>query len=559
MRLKTRGRSAALLYSVILGGCNAAYAAAPNAASILQQMHIDAPVGARSTETMREVKDPTDDVSAPGIAFVVKSIEITGNVSIPTSKLHALVEDVEGQTITLAELYRVVARITAYYQTKGFALSRAIVPGQTIVDGLVVVQVIEARYDSVALDNHSHVRDALVQSALIPLQSGQVLRQGALDYALLTLSDIAGVAVNATIRPGAHAGGTELEVSATASGKLASGSTVIDNYGSNDGARASQTVHLIDPFNLEAGATLDMRVLSAAASLSYASVTYESLLSGVATYVGGSYSALQYEVGGALTASDTRGEAQVFQVWARHTLVRSYASSVYGQVQYEKARLGDHSGAFVDNIRQIDKVTLGLTGDLQDRHWLGATNQWNLKISYGFTSTDGAGSRTDHYDDVREPFTKVSGTVSRLQTLGPDSSLFTALALQWASQNLDPAEKFTVGGAGTVRATTASALSGDIGALFDIEYRHHVGSGWGNGNWQLTAFWDGATLQFNQTALGTGENRTQLNGLGIGLLWTGSSSLSVKVQLAKLLNFSPVVLSNETGALRGWVEINRTF
>ena len=559
MALATRARLMPLLCLLLAGVWHGTHAAAPNAASIQQQMQIDAPTGMGPPEPRLTVQRTPDGDVAPGIAFTVKSIKIQGNTSIATAQLHALVQDAEGQTITLAELITVVARITNHYQLHGFALSRAIVPGQTIADGVVFVQVIEARYDTIGLDNRSPVSDALLRSALSPLQSGQVLRQGALDQALFTLSDIPGVVVSATMRPGSYPGATDLAITATATSTLTSGSTAFDNYGNSDEGRArlSQTVRVINPFNLETGAALDISGLRADAALSYASVAYETVVRGAATHVGGSYSALQYVLGGALAASGARGEAQVTQAWARHTLLRGYAANMYVQVQYENAQLRDHSGPFVDNNRHTDKITTSLSGNTHEGLGSGALNQWNLRVTYGLVAADDA--QADHHGDGLELFTKLSGTFSRLQHLNTMGSLYTAVALQWASRNLDPSEKFTVGGASTVRAAQANALSGDMGAMLNLEYRHNVGAGWGGGNWQLSAFVDCATVQINQTALGASENQAQLNGAGIGLLWTGENQITVKTQLAKLLGPPPSALANETGSVRVWVEVNRTF
>jgi hemolysin activation/secretion protein len=52
----------------------------------------------------------------------------------------------EGQNLLMAALSEVVARITAHDRRQGFPLARAIVPGQTLVDSVLQVQVIEARY-----------------------------------------------------------------------------------------------------------------------------------------------------------------------------------------------------------------------------------------------------------------------------------------------------------------------------------------------------------------------------------------------------------------------------
>ena len=70
---------------------------------------------------------------------------------------------------------------------------------------------------------------------------------------------------------------------------------------------------------------------------------------------------------------------------------------------------------------------------------------------------------------------------------------------------------------------------------------------------------DSATVQLNQTALGTNENSAQLSGAGVGVAWSGPQQFSVKAQLAKVLGTPSVSLTGVTGSVRGWLEITHAF
>ena len=550
-----------LLCAVPSRAARAAGPVAPNAGAMLQHLQPAAATGAAPTEPRLTVQEKPDAPVPPGMAFRVTTIAITGNTRIATQELHALVQDAEGQDLTLAALSAVVARITAHYQHKGFALARAIVPGQTITDGVLQVQVIEARYDAVLLDNQTPLRDALLRSALAGLQTGQVIQQAPLDDALLSLADIPGVVVNATMQPGSGPGLTDLVVRTTAPGARVSGNTVIDNYGSDlvGSTRAGQTLRLLDPFQQQTGAALELSGLSAGAGLNYARIAYETVLNGAARRVGGAYSALQYTVGGPLAASGSRGDAQAGQLWARHSLLRSYAANLYAQVQYDHTQLSDHLGRDTDSNRDTDKLTASLTGDFQDALGLGAVNNWNLSLSSGVATYGNAADPLEHAARAEGSFTKLNGAFTRLQQLTPADSLYAALTLQWASRNLDASEKMALGGASTVRALTASALSGDLGVLLTLEYRHTLGAQWGSGNWQGTVFLDCASVQLNKSALGSSGNFVQVRGAGVGLAWSGLHHFYVKAQLATQVGTPPAALAGETDALRAWVEIAHSF
>jgi len=159
--------------------------------------------------------------------------------------------------MTSADAYR----ITAYYHAHGFPLARAIIPAQTIRDGVVNIEVIEARYGKTLLDSHSRVSDALLASILSPLKSGQVISQAELDRVLLLLNDTPGAVMSATLKPGEAAGTSDLLVQG-APGPVVTGNVSADNYGNRytGNARVGGEVAFNDP--LHHGDVLDASVLS---------------------------------------------------------------------------------------------------------------------------------------------------------------------------------------------------------------------------------------------------------------------------------------------------------
>ena len=120
---------------------------APNSGTILQQVQPIKPPApaANDTELKIERASPTKNLpeSAP---FPVNSIRIVGNSSIDTTILHALIVDAEHKDLTLSDLSELATRITRYYQSKNYPLTRAIIPAQTIQSGVVTIEVIEAHY-----------------------------------------------------------------------------------------------------------------------------------------------------------------------------------------------------------------------------------------------------------------------------------------------------------------------------------------------------------------------------------------------------------------------------
>lgn len=534
-------------------------AVTPNAGSILQQVRpVTPPVPSPGGTGLTIKRD--DGAKLPASApFMVQSIQITGNTLFDTPTLQALVADAQGKNLTLSQLGELAARITDYYRSHGYPLARAIIPAQTIQSGIVRVEIIEARYGKISLDNRSRANDPLLQATLSPLQSGQAIGQTALDHALLLLSDIPGVVVAATLRPGETVGTSDLLVD-TKPGPAVTGNVVLDNYGNRytGRARIGGTVNLINSLHL--GDVLSVNGLSSGGGLNYGRIAYESLLNGRGTRMGGAYSALRYALGDTLASLDAHGTAQVASLWAKQPLVRSRDVNLYGQIQYDRLKLRDHIDASVIRTdRHLDNWTASLASDARDTLLSGAVTAWNLGWTTGRVGFDDAAAQSTDAGSVKTQgsFSKWNANLARLQSLSPKDGLYLAFSGQWASTNLDPSQKMTAGGPYTVRAYDMGAVSGDTGYLGTIEFRHNLGTAW-QGQWQAVAFVDSAHVTVNKNTWVAGTNSATLSGAGVGLNWAGADQWTARAYIATPIGSTPVLVGT-TYSTRAWVEVSKRF
>ncbi|WP_092398553.1 ShlB/FhaC/HecB family hemolysin secretion/activation protein [Collimonas sp. OK412] len=540
----------------------AAQAAAPvipGAGDILKQNQPVMPPAPSSTGTGLTIEAQGGAKLPSSAPFLVQTIRIAGNTQFDTSTLHALVADVEGKTLTLGELGKVVARITDFYHSHGYPLARAIIPAQGIQDGVVDIEVIEARYGKIRLDNSSRVNDPLLAATLSPLQGGQVISQADMDRALLLLSDIPGVAVNATLTPGESVGTSDLLVNARPVPAVM-GNVALDNNGNRytGRARLGGTVNVIDP--LHHGDILSVSGLSSGSGMNYGRLAYDTLVSGQGTRIGGSYSALHYRLGGPLSSLDAHGTAQVESLWAKQPLVRSRDVNLYGQIQYDQLQLRDHVDASaIDTDRHLGNWTLSVAGDARDGLLSGAVSTWSVGLTAGRVGFDNAQAQLADAASASTQgrFTKWNLNLARLQSLSPRDGVYLSFSGQWANANLDASQKMTVGGPYSVRAYDVGAMSGDIGYLGTLELRHDLGAASG-GQWQAVAFADSAHVTVNKNTWAAGPNSATLSGAGVGLNWAGPNQWSAKAYLAARIGSVPVLVGS-TASVRAWVELSRAF
>jgi hemolysin activation/secretion protein len=141
------------------------------------------------------------------------------------------------------------------------------------------------------------------------------------------------------------------------------------------------------------------------------------------------------------------------------------------------------------------------------------------------------------------------------------------LSGQLASKNLDPGEKFGLGGPGGVRGYPALEASGDEATLFTAEVRLRPADGW-----RLGVFYDHGQVRLQRKpwpAWNGGNpalpNRYELRGAGLSLAWTPPGRWSVRATLAAPLGSNPGRDASGNDAdgrqsnVRGWLAATAQF
>lgn len=560
--MKIQGKLKPLVAMLLLALPLAVFAATPeipDAGSILQQIRPSIPPVPSSLETGLKIERPSGVTLPQTEPFMVTSVRITGNTLFDTATLHLLVMDAEGKKFTLPGLDKLARRITDYYHNHGYPLTRAIVPAQTIKEGVVEIRVIEARYGKISLSNSGRVKDVLLNATLSPLQSGQPIEQESLDRSLLLLSDIPGLVTSATLLPGQVVATSDLEIK-TEPTQAVSANASLDNDGNKatGRARAGGSINFIDP--LRHGDVLSASGMSSGSGMNYGRVSYETLLDGTGTRMGGAYSALHYILGDTLAALFGHGTAQVGSVWLKHPFMRSREVNLYGQVQYDSKRLRDRidtSGTRTD--RHLNNWTASLSGDARDTVMSSGIITFNFDLISGRVGFDDAAAQLADASTAKTQgrFLKWTANLARLQRLSSDEEIYVSFSGQWADTNLDSAEKMVAGGPYTVRAYDMGVISGDSGYLGTAEFRHVLGAVW-QGQWQAIAFVDSEHVTVNRRIWTAGVNDATLSGAGAGLDWTGQNQWAAKAYIAVPIGSAPVLLAT-TNSVRGWIQVSKGF
>ena len=539
----------------------------PNAGGLLQTVPAQplqrtAP-GASSLPAIR----PDPQAAMPDTTpFVVRQLRIEGNTVFDSATLQALLASMQDKRLTLSQIAEGIEAITTYYRGTGYPLARAIIPAQTIEDGVVRVQVIEANWGQVEVRNKSAVKDAVLLRVLSNLEPGSVIRLDAIERATLLLSDLPGVLPRALLRAGQQFGSSDLVVEAQPGAAWSAGLSA-DNFGSRytGVTRTNANVQWNNP--LGRGDTLGLNSLNSTnGGLNYVRLAYELPVWAAGVQAGVDRSEMDYRLGDTAASLLASGKAQTSGVWLRNSLLRSQGANLNARLGFSHSVLQDHVDSNGEkNDRTLNVWALELSGERQD-DWLGGgKNTLGLALYSGRVVFDDAeaAARDASTANAAGGFARATWAFSRSQALGAGVIAVLSMNGQWAQKNLDNGQKFSVGGANSVRAYRSGVLSGDSGAFGSLELRYALTLPpylQQTGNWQVSAFVDSATLHTNKKPWSSGSNKASLSGAGLGLNWQGPGQWRARVTYARSLGNEPSQLAGSAAKQSSaWVELGTGF
>ena len=491
----------------------------------------------------------------------IKQVVIQGNQSIATEDLHALVQDVEGQVLTLSDLQQLTKKLTDYHQQQGYSYNRAYLPVQSLADGVVKIQILEARYDRIQFNNQTRTANHLIEGILAPLQSGDIIDSATLQQQLKLLSRLNGIKIRNVISAGRYPGTSDLTIHIQPE-KTLNGYVGLDNYGNeythelrlNAGVAANNLLGLGDRLSFD-GMT--------SGNLNFARLGYEATVNAAGTRLGASYSDLDYELGKEYKALDAVGNAQQASIWLSQPVLLNNQSEVVLGVQYDFKRLEDDiKVADLYRDRDIHVGRIRLDASQTDNFAGGGLTQFGVAADFGHVEFKNAATGKDDLAtaNTQGNFVVASFNVSRLQNLvDSDTQLYAALQAQFSPDNLDSAQQFSVGGSANVAGYENSVLSGSTGYYLLAELRQSL---YASSNNQVIGkvYIDTGEVkrQAHKWKGLTGDNQERINSAGLGLNWTNSSQWGAALTVGFPIGSKPKSLE-QPNDVESWFTITKHF
>ncbi len=153
----------------------------------------------------REVPPPVEEKPIPeavgeGVKFFVKSIKLEGLESFPEEDFRPIIEKYENKNVTLEDLNILAKEIEREYLRKGI-ISACFVPPQDIVEGVVILRVVEAKMGKLHIPDHKYFKKSNLERYWIN-EKGKPLRYDEISRSLQLMNKNPDRQVRSTLKAG---------------------------------------------------------------------------------------------------------------------------------------------------------------------------------------------------------------------------------------------------------------------------------------------------------------------------------------------------------------------
>lgn len=380
------------------------------------------------------------------------------------------------KTITLNELQGLVDQVTALYRSTGYVLSQAILPPQTIKDGLVKVQIIEGYISKVKVAGKPGLNAFFYKKYGHDVFRSRPLQLAILEHDMLLANDLPGANVRAVITPSTTTpGAADLTLYATR--KLLNAFVAYDNYGTR--YLGPQEISYGFAFNsiFLPGESHDFHFTTTSQhkELQYAEYVHTQFLGskGLNFTLGANYT--ETRPGFVLINADIIGRStSIYSNWT-YPLIRSRDKNlnVHALANYQNVNATILGGPFYQD--RFRSLTFGGSFNGDDR-WRGF-NTLSLDAGHGFNIWGAAPHFYQSRPKGRSAYTLADLTASRLQVLSQRFSFYVSTSAQYSWNALLATEQFGFGGPTMGRGYDPYELAGDRGLAGKAELRFQLAPG----------------------------------------------------------------------------------
>ena len=551
----------------------AAAQSVPGAADAARQLQQRKDTPAPPQTPVPPVEMPDRQQSRPSGAadstpITLTNIVIDGSTVYPASAFATLTQPLVGHPTTLGALFDLATAITQRYRADGYPLSRAVVPAQTLQDGVAHIRVVEGAITRTTVEGSGN---RILAAYARAIAASHPLRESMLERYLLLANDLPGMRVRAVLEPDKGVvGGAVLHLIANPA-PLFDAAIEVDNQSSKffGPVEGQVSIGANNLFGLNGRTVLRGNMAFPYRELHSVALSQDVALGSHGLVLSLSGAGDWGQPGFTLRPLGTVIRGAVFDARLTYPIVRSRALTwrgwIAGSLTDDRtviAGAADVPPSALDRIRTLRAGTALVMDDRSGR--LAAQMEFSQGLAiFGASSND---RPNPSRPGGRNDFQKLTMNISRIQSLdwlAKTASIYVSLAGQTSfGRRLLAPEQIGFGGGVLGRGYDPSEIQGDRGIGVTIEPRlnFHLPIPHAPVAGQIYGFFDAGVVGYDHASPQTSNEG--LESAGFGLRTVIGSKMSLDLAAAWPLTRVPETekLANRTGKpLRFAFMVTRSF
>ena len=375
-----------------------------------------------------------------------------------------------GSEITFGTFYGFANAIELRYQQRGYLLSFAFVPPQTVEDGVFTIAVVEGYVARVSVEGVDGDMRRTVERLLAPVVEDRPLRQSTLERQLLLVNDLPGIDATGVLQPAeGESGASELLV--TVNRTPFDGRITVDNRGADFSGpwRFTGVVDVNSPIGLGERLTAFATVAADPEELFAGGFDLSVPVGSQGWQANLTANYSDAEPGADLSSLEILTESVSWSLGASYPALRSRNENLTLAGRF--TWLDTEVQALDDEFSRDRLRTLSLSAVYDQTGFLAGASSVRLGATQGLSIFAATDPDTDLVSraDAEPDYTKLTLDGVRAQRVHGPVVLLATVGGQFAFDPLPAAEEFAVGGATYGRAFDAGEITGDHGVAASLE------------------------------------------------------------------------------------------
>ena len=470
-----------------------------------------------TTEKLNELNKEVLSLDESKILKVlVKDFKLEGNKRYNDETLKNLFKESINKELDYNALLGVTTLISNFYRSNGF-LATSYLPPQDIKNGIVQIKITEAELGKIIFDvDNAHElnlsEEKIRKKILYKVKDDGGLNIAQLDKNIRNFNKTPGINAIAQLEEGELFGETDIVITANNTETI-TGSSLIDNSGS----RASGTAKLTNTINVDGlfniGDRFTFTNVATGNTFQSGKQIEESNYYAVASTFPIGYNGMQanmriskmeYKLSAPYDSTIPSGYSTEYNFTLTRPLIEKLTKNLNATLAISRNDYVNDLGTGNNSDKDMTKASLNLGFDSSDTKLGGGVNYGLFGVTLGkLDVTDNATNFTTDQAaaDNNGRNLKATFNFNRLQNVTDKTNMLLKFNSQFAADNLDGGEQFTLGGLNGVRAYSSSEAAGDAGFTTGIEVRRDLY------NFPTTIFYDYGKIRLHKNRW-TGWNST---------------------------------------------------